>query len=467
MSPFREFPITKIFPLLQEDNLLPAIIFRSARRQCDQDLQAISQTKKGQLSSEAQQKIEDDINAAVLKHQLPEEVIRTHPQLSALRMTGVGAHHAGQLLPWRLLLEELMSRGALRLMLATGTVAAGVDFPARSVVITAHSRRDQEGFRQLTAAELQQMSGRAGRRGKDFVGFCLVAPGQYSDARVIQQVSHLPPEPLRSAYFAAPSTVLNLLKYRNVDDLRYTVSRSLASFVDARRALQLEAEVEEEKGTLDAHHGEGRKKLEKRLRRKLSEADAVRSRQGWLLEQTLAGLTDLGFLEGSSLSKKGSWAAELCTSLVLELAEAIEAGLLTEQPMSVFIGIVASLAGDPHRHYLSIKKSPVPKPIVQSLEKIVERVRNSYQNPNGTEIVVQNDAAATVVAWTESENWQEFSGLLRLAGVADGDVSRLVTQTADHLNQMTKLNVSHPTIAQQAFEARMMLMKPPFTDPEL
>jgi superfamily II RNA helicase len=57
---------------------------------------------------------------------------------------------------------------------ATATVAAGVDFPARSVVVTVADRRTGNGWQSLTASELQQMTGRAGRRGKDRVGFIVV-----------------------------------------------------------------------------------------------------------------------------------------------------------------------------------------------------------------------------------------------------------------------------------------------------
>ena len=49
--------------------------------------------------------------------------------------------------------------GLLRLMIATGTVAAGVDFPARTVVITAHSRRGAEGFSVLSSAEFSTDGG--------------------------------------------------------------------------------------------------------------------------------------------------------------------------------------------------------------------------------------------------------------------------------------------------------------------
>jgi hypothetical protein len=64
----------------------------------------------------------------------------------------------------------------------------------------------------------------------------------------------------------------------------------------------------------------------------------------------------------------------------------------------------------------------------------------------------------------DAESWGEFSGLLRLSGVADGDVARLVSQTADHLNQLTRLEKTHPILAQAAVVARARLLRPPFSE---
>src|SRR5689334_23639835 len=81
-----------------------------------------------------------------------------------------------------------MSAGLLDAIFATATVAAGVDFPARSVVLTGADARTASGWRQLSASELQQMTGRAGRRGRDNVGFVIAAPGLHQDPQRIAQL---------------------------------------------------------------------------------------------------------------------------------------------------------------------------------------------------------------------------------------------------------------------------------------
>jgi superfamily II RNA helicase len=206
------------------------------------------------------------------------------------------------------------------------------------------------------------MAGRAGRRGKDAVGVCLITPSKFSDARVLLEVSKRPPEPLRSQYFASPSTVLNLLKYRNVDDLQYTVERSLAAFLDRKDASRLREEALSEQEQIDndtSLKGERRKKADKRVRRKLREADDLEKRQETSLMLSLDGLRSLGYVEGGALTDKGYWAAELCTSLVLELGEAIAEGLFDDLALFELVGIIASIAGDPHRMYFRLKANPM------------------------------------------------------------------------------------------------------------
>ncbi len=473
-----EVHIADIALELERQNLLPAIIFRTSRNQCDVDAQAAANHKALRLAPPEQHALRKKIAELMARYEVDGELITSHPQYQGLTQTGVGAHHAGQLLTWRLLLEELMAEGYLRILVATGTVAAGVDFPARTVVITAHSRRGAEGYTSLTAAEFQQMSGRAGRRGRDTVGFCLAAPAPFCDARALLKISKRPPEPLRSSYFPGPSTVLNLLRYRNVDDLRFTVGRSLASFVDKKAAQELEteaAQLEAERGGADdaadvddEENSGGKnppaKRIGKKIRRFRKQAEELKGRQLDLLEQALAGLRNLGYLEGVSLSPKGYWAANLCTSLVLELAELIESGIFENVSAERLAAIIASIAGDEHRTYLNTKNPPLAKDDIEKISAVLRRVGETTMAGVSETRQVLPSAANTVLMWMNAETWQEFRGLLTLSGVAEGDAARLLTQTAEQLNQLTRLTETHQQLVYRAEEAKRRILRPPLTE---
>ena len=122
------------------------------------------------------------------------------------------------------------------------------------------------------------------------------------------------------------------------------------------------------------------------------------------------------------------------------------------------------MAGDPHRSYFKLKRNPIGSERYDSLQRIVQSIRDKYKGPGLADIAVLPDAALTVITWMDSDSWPEFAGLLRLSGVADGDVARLIGQTADHLNQLTRLEKTHPTLAQTAVVARNRLLRPPFSE---
>lgn len=80
---------------------------------------------------------------------------------------GVAFHHAGLTMEERMLLEGGFKTGVLSTLVATSTLAAGVNLPARRVIV-----RSRMGFdgQEMSVAQFQQMCGRAGRFGIDETG---------------------------------------------------------------------------------------------------------------------------------------------------------------------------------------------------------------------------------------------------------------------------------------------------------
>jgi superfamily II RNA helicase len=172
--------------------------------------------------------------------------IRSHRHWDTIIRGGVASHHAGHIPAWKLVIEKLMSAGLLDAIFATSTVAAGVDFPARSVVLTVADARTGSGWRQLSASELQQMTGRAGRRGRDNVGFVVVAPGLHQDPQRIAELLKARPDPLISQFRATYTTLLNLLDaYGNFFQIREIAERSFAHRDAALQITKLQKAKEE------------------------------------------------------------------------------------------------------------------------------------------------------------------------------------------------------------------------------
>lgn len=84
---------------------------------------------------------------------------------------GIGLHHAGLLPKYRVLVEKLAQQGLLKLICGTDTLGVGVNVPIRTVLLTRLSKYDGEKTKILAARDFHQITGRAGRRGFDNVGY--------------------------------------------------------------------------------------------------------------------------------------------------------------------------------------------------------------------------------------------------------------------------------------------------------
>ena len=231
-----EMPPATLLAALGSYNLLPAIVFLPTRRRCDQAATEAALTRR-ESNDQRREARRDFMRSFVAEH--PE--VRSHRHWDTIVRGGVASHHAGHIPAWKLVIEKLMSAGLLDAIFATATVAAGVDFPARTVVLTGADARTGSGWRQLTASELQQMTGRAGRRGRDKVGFVVAAPGLHQDPQRIAELLKAPPDPLVSQFRATYTTLLNLLDaYGSFAEVREIAERSFAHRESARQIAQLE-----------------------------------------------------------------------------------------------------------------------------------------------------------------------------------------------------------------------------------
>jgi ATP-dependent RNA helicase HelY len=202
-------------------DLLPAIFFLKSRADCDRAVESFARDPRSPADQE-------DAWSAIEPILRDFPILRRHRQFKNILRYGVASHHAGHLPQWKLLVERLMNMGRLDAIFSTSTVAAGVDFPARTVVVVQSDRFNGREFEPLTSTELQQMTGRAGRRGKDQVGFALFLPGIHQDIPGIARLLRSRPEPIRSRIQINSSMVLNLLLSHRPAEVRQLLERSLA-----------------------------------------------------------------------------------------------------------------------------------------------------------------------------------------------------------------------------------------------
>ena len=111
----------------------------------------------------------------------------------------------------------LFSRGLIKVLFATETFATGVNMPARCVLFNGVRKSDGTQFRELMTGEYTQMSGRAGRRGIDSHGVCIISGDITSgeDIPEAEKLRHMivgKPTKLSSKFTTTYSMLLNLLR---------------------------------------------------------------------------------------------------------------------------------------------------------------------------------------------------------------------------------------------------------------
>lgn len=94
-----------------------------------------------------------------------------YEKLVPMLRKGVGYHHAGMLSEQRKLVERLFKERKIKVIVATTTLAAGLNLPARSVIIKDVYRYDGYSSVLIPNLEVQQMLGRAGRVKYDRIGY--------------------------------------------------------------------------------------------------------------------------------------------------------------------------------------------------------------------------------------------------------------------------------------------------------
>jgi superfamily II RNA helicase len=237
--------ISFVISQLQQRDMLPAIYFIFSRRGCDKavmDLQHLTL-----VTPTEQAALKQRIDAFTTDN--PEAVRQGHVE-PLLR--GVAAHHAGVLPAWKQLIEELFQAGFVKAVFATETLAAGINMPARTTVISSLSKRTDTGHRPLMASEFLQMSGRAGRRGLDIQGYVVTVQSRFEGVREAAHLATAKPDPLVSQFTPSYGMVLNLLQKHTLEEAKDLVERSFGRYLstlslkpEQRAIAQLEAEQEQ------------------------------------------------------------------------------------------------------------------------------------------------------------------------------------------------------------------------------
>ncbi len=422
--PDNRVPFDDVLRVLQKYHLLPAIFFLKSRADCDRALELC----RGKLLPGHDRKtvLKERIDA--FGRQSPH--IYNHRQRWFLENLALGSHHAGQLPTWKLMLERLMSDGLLDAVFATSTVAAGVNFPARTVVFLNSDRFNGTQFLPLDATEFHQMTGRAGRRGMDKIGFALLLPNKFMDVRWLAKLFHSRPSDGVSQIKINFSMVLNLLLSNDPAQIKDLLKRSFATYLIGQSAPN---------------------KSRRDRRRHLWDD----------FSNHLNFLKETGYVtKTGALTADGKWASQLRVDQPLLIAEGFRRGLLPQDDARLLAAVIAAFVNE-RESDAKIPKKRVPKPLLGAFYRVVKGLRPFARQmlERGFEArVLQLRPVLAIYAWASGDGWEKVAAL---AEMEEGDLVMLVLRTADNLRHIRGLRRAFPDAAETADRALDLILREP------
>ncbi len=409
-----------IVETLREFNLLPAIVFLKSRADCDRAVDSLLPASTDPL--------DDGFSEFVREFLEPYPELRNQKQLSRLLDCRAASHHAGQLPGWRLLIEKSMVAGYLDVIFSTSTVAAGVNFPARTVVIVQSDRFNGRSFVDITSTDIHQMIGRAGRRGMDLVGFALIVPGKFLKVPLVKTLLLSEPEPLQSRIGVNFSMVLNLLLSHDPLGIEELLGYSFAAFHQNQKQAR---------------------KINSRLIRDFN--------------KHLSLLQDLNYVDSEGKpTYDGKWAAQLRLDHPLLIAELIKKGHFNDLSPEELAALIAPFVTDKDKD-ISVSREAWDKTrqlwkqfrgMITDLKPLAQfMISRGFDTPS-----IMFWPAAAAYLWAQQIDWEELAEHI---GADEGDMAMLMLRTADHLRQLCSLQNEQPELARRARQAIEMLVRPP------
>ena len=313
---------------LDAEHLLPAIYFVFSRAGCDESVRHCLDDGLRLTTPDERRRIRAIVESYVDPLTDDDLGVLGYPVYAAGLEAGVAAHHAGMVPPFREAVEACFAEALVKVVFATETLALGINMPAKSVVIEEVTKFGGRGHQELTPGEYTQLTGRAGRRGIDEIGYAAVLCSPFHTFGDVARIAGGRPRALTSSFRPTYNLAVNLVRRHSRESAYTLVSSSFAQF--------------------------------------LSEEDLVGE-----LDAVLGVLERRGYLDGWKVTEAGGRLAGLYHEADLLLAESLEAGHLDGLDPASLAAVASGLCYEARRE----RDAPLPAPnarVSRRLEAIEE-----------------------------------------------------------------------------------------------
>ncbi len=229
---------------LAVERMLPAISFVFSRAGCDQAVEQCVAAGLRLTSAAERAEIRRIAEAKTASLSGDDLAALRHPAWMAGLEAGIAAHHAGMVPPMKEAVEETFAAGLVKVVFATETLSLGINMPARTVVIEKLSKFTGERHEFLTPGEYTQLTGRAGRRGIDEIGYAVVCFSPFVPFEQVAGLASRRTYALTSSFRPTYNMAANLVRRCAPDEAHHLLNLSFAQYQADRDVVALERQLE-------------------------------------------------------------------------------------------------------------------------------------------------------------------------------------------------------------------------------
>ena len=238
---------------LDDEGMLPAIYFIFSRAGCDQAVDACLAAGMRLTDPEERARITEIAERRLETLSDGDLELLGYSRWMAGLEAGFAAHHAGMVPPMKEAVEEAFAAGLVKVVFATETLSLGINMPARSVVIEKLSKFTGERHEFLTPGEYTQLTGRAGRRGIDDLGYAAVLWNPYVPFDQVASLASTRSYALQSSFRPTYNMAANLVRRYPPEVAHHLLNLSFAQYGADKEIVRLERHLERSRELLASH----------------------------------------------------------------------------------------------------------------------------------------------------------------------------------------------------------------------
>lgn len=240
----------EIVELLEDNDMLPAIVFIFSRAQCEDAVASCMRAGMILTSADEESQIIDIVNRHCESLSDDDKTALEFDRFLDDIGTGISCHHAGMIPMFKEAVEECFVRGLVKVVFATETLAVGINMPARAVVIEKLTKYTGDHHQLLRASEFTQLTGRAGRRGLDDIGHAISVWNPFVSFEQAAGLALSRSFRLTSAFRPTFNMAVNMVRNHSEDGAHHILNLSFAQFQADRDVVTSEALLEKKRREL-------------------------------------------------------------------------------------------------------------------------------------------------------------------------------------------------------------------------